>query len=94
MPSCTLLSGKETERKGASADSDHVPGNGTTLAVAYVAHACSVGIADIRTILVFVLGLVVLSVLAHLVLEGYRWQMVPAYGLTALTFLAIAPPTR
>jgi hypothetical protein len=44
--------------------------------------------------LVFVLGLVVLSVLAHLVLERYRWQMVPAYGLTALTFLAIAPPTR
>ena len=36
----------------------------------------------------FLPSLVVLLVLAHLVLEGYRWQMVPAYALTALTFLA------
>jgi len=36
-------------------------------------------------------SLAVLFVLAHLVLEGYRWQMVPAYALTALTFLATAP---
>jgi len=39
----------------------------------------------------FVPSLAVLLVLAHLVLEGYRWQMVPAYGLTALTFLATVP---
>jgi predicted dienelactone hydrolase len=36
----------------------------------------------------FLPGLAVLLVLAHLALEGYRWQMVPAYTLTALTFLA------
>ena len=36
----------------------------------------------------FLPSLVVLLVLAHLVLEGYRWQMIPAYALTALTFLA------
>jgi formylglycine-generating enzyme required for sulfatase activity len=36
----------------------------------------------------FLPSLVVLLVLAHLVLEGYRWQMVPAYALTVLTFLA------
>lgn len=36
----------------------------------------------------FLPSLVVLLVLTHLVLEGYRWQMVPAYALTALTFLA------
>ena len=31
---------------------------------------------------------VVLLMLIHLVLGGYRWQMVPAYALTALIFLA------
>jgi predicted dienelactone hydrolase len=36
----------------------------------------------------FLPSLAVLLVLAHLVLEGYRWQMVPAYALTVLTFLA------
>jgi predicted dienelactone hydrolase len=36
----------------------------------------------------FLPSLIVLLVLAHLVLEGYRWQMVPAYALTVLTFLA------
>jgi predicted dienelactone hydrolase len=36
----------------------------------------------------FLPSLIVLLVLAHLVLEGYRWQMIPAYALTALTFLA------
>lgn len=36
-------------------------------------------------------ALAVLLVLAHLVLEGYRWQMVLAYALTALTFLATVP---
>ena len=35
----------------------------------------------------FLPSLAVLLVLAHLVLEGYRWQMVPAYALTVLTFL-------
>jgi len=39
----------------------------------------------------FLPSLAVLLVLAHLVLEGYRWQMVPAYALTALTFLATVP---
>jgi predicted dienelactone hydrolase len=39
----------------------------------------------------FLPGLAVLLVLAHLVLEGYRWQMVPAYGLTVLAFLAAVP---
>jgi predicted dienelactone hydrolase len=39
----------------------------------------------------FLPGLAVLLVLAHLVMEGYRWQMVPAYGLTVLTFLATVP---
>jgi predicted dienelactone hydrolase len=33
-------------------------------------------------------GLAVLFVLLHLIFEGYRWQMVPAYGLTALLSLA------
>jgi len=32
-------------------------------------------------------SLAVLFALIHLVFEGYRWQMVPAYGLTALLFL-------
>jgi predicted dienelactone hydrolase len=32
-------------------------------------------------------GLAVASVLLHVVFEGYRWQMVPAYGMTALLFL-------
>jgi predicted dienelactone hydrolase len=36
----------------------------------------------------FLPSLAVLLVLAHLVLEGYRWQMVPAYVLTVLTFLS------
>jgi len=36
----------------------------------------------------FLPSLIVLLVLVHLVLEGYRWQMVPAYVLTTLTFLA------
>jgi predicted dienelactone hydrolase len=35
----------------------------------------------------FLPSLAVLLVLAHLVLEGYRWQMVPAYALAGLTFL-------
>jgi predicted dienelactone hydrolase len=38
----------------------------------------------------FLPSLAVLLVLAHLVLEGYRWQMVPAYALTVLTFLPTA----
>jgi predicted dienelactone hydrolase len=33
-------------------------------------------------------SLAVLFALIHLVFEGYRWQMVPAYALTLLTFLA------
>ena len=36
----------------------------------------------------FLPSLVVLLVLIHLILEGYRWQMIPVYALTALTFLA------
>lgn len=36
----------------------------------------------------FLPSLIVLLVLTHLVLEGYRWQMVPAYALTAIIFLA------
>jgi len=36
----------------------------------------------------FLPGLAVLLMLAHLVLGGYRWQIVPAYALTALIFLA------
>jgi predicted dienelactone hydrolase len=36
----------------------------------------------------FLPSLAVLLVLAHLALEGYRWQMVPAYALTVLTFLS------
>jgi hypothetical protein len=36
----------------------------------------------------FLPGLAVLWVGTHIVLEGVRWQMVPAYALTALTFLA------
>jgi len=36
----------------------------------------------------FLPTLIVLLVLIHIVLEGYRWQMVPAYTLTAITFLA------
>jgi formylglycine-generating enzyme required for sulfatase activity len=32
-------------------------------------------------------GLVMLLALIHLVFEGYRWQMVPAYALTVLTSL-------
>ena len=36
----------------------------------------------------FLPSLVVLLVLIHLASESYRWQMVPAYALTALTFLA------
>jgi len=33
-------------------------------------------------------GLAILFVFLHLIFEGYRWQMVPAYGLTASLFLA------
>ncbi|MGD2148373.1 MAG: hypothetical protein PVH41_16895, partial [Anaerolineae bacterium] len=36
----------------------------------------------------YVPGLAVLFALIHLVFEGYRWQMVPAYALTVLMFLA------
>jgi predicted dienelactone hydrolase len=36
----------------------------------------------------FLPSVAVVLALAHLVLEGYRWQMVPAYALIALTFLA------
>lgn len=39
----------------------------------------------------FLPSLAVLLVLIHLVLEVYRWQMVPAYALTALTFLGGTP---
>jgi hypothetical protein len=36
-----------------------------------------------------------LILLLHLILEGYRWQMVPAYGLTAvLVLLALIQPAR
>jgi formylglycine-generating enzyme required for sulfatase activity len=35
----------------------------------------------------FLPSLAVLLVLAHLVLEGYRWQMIPAYALIVFTFL-------
>lgn len=31
-------------------------------------------------------GLAVLLMIAQLLIEGYRWQLVPAYGLTALVF--------
>jgi len=31
-------------------------------------------------------GLAALSLLLHLVVEGYRWQMIPAYFLTAIAF--------
>ncbi len=41
----------------------------------------------------FLPSLAVLLVLAHLVLEGYRWQMIPAYALTVLTCLATARAT-
>jgi len=41
----------------------------------------------------FLPGLALLLVLAHLVLEGYRWQMIPAYALTVLTCLATARAT-
>jgi predicted dienelactone hydrolase len=37
--------------------------------------------------LAYLPGLAVLFALIHLALEGYRWQMVPAYGLTVLLFL-------
>jgi len=33
-------------------------------------------------------GMAVLLILIHVVIEGYRWQMVPAYALTALLFLS------
>ena len=36
----------------------------------------------------FLPSLAVVLALTHLILEGYRWQMVPAYALTVLTFLA------
>ena len=36
----------------------------------------------------FLPGMAVLLILLHLITEGYRWQMVPAYALAALTFLA------
>ena len=39
----------------------------------------------------FLPSLAVVLVLAHLILEGYRWQMVPAYVLTTLTFLVTVP---
>lgn len=32
-------------------------------------------------------GAVVVFILLHLIFEGYRWQMVPAYGLAAVLFL-------
>ena len=35
----------------------------------------------------FLPGLAVLLILLHLITEGYRWQMVPSYGLTAILFL-------
>jgi predicted dienelactone hydrolase len=35
-------------------------------------------------------GLAVLFALIHLVFEGYRWQMVPAYGLATFLFLGTA----
>ena len=38
----------------------------------------------------FLPSLAVLLVLAHLVLEAYRWQMIPAYALTAFTILLSA----
>ena len=38
----------------------------------------------------FLPSLAVLLVLAHLVLEGYRWQMIPAYVLALITFLLTA----
>ena len=36
-------------------------------------------------------SLAVLLTVIHLVLEKYRWQMVPAYGLTLLLFLLSIP---
>lgn len=36
-------------------------------------------------------GIAVLFILIHLVLEGYRWQMVPAYTLAALLFVLSMP---
>nr|ATZ76730.1 Lip114 [uncultured bacterium] len=36
-------------------------------------------------------GAAILLILIHLVVEGYRWQMVPAYALTALLFLLSVP---
>lgn len=36
----------------------------------------------------FLPSLIVFLVLTHLILEGFRWQMVPAYVLTAIIFLA------
>jgi hypothetical protein len=38
----------------------------------------------------FLPSLAVLLVLAHLVLEGYHWQMIAAYALIVFTFLATA----
>ncbi len=42
----------------------------------------------------FLPSLAVLLMLAHLVLEGYRWQMIPAYTLTVFTFLLAARAIR
>lgn len=39
----------------------------------------------------FLLGFAVLMALAHPFLEGYRWQMVPAFVLTVVNFLLSAP---
>jgi len=36
----------------------------------------------------FLPSLIVFLVLTHLILEGFRWQMIPAYVLTAIIFLA------
>ncbi|MCJ7624687.1 MAG: hypothetical protein MUO76_14390, partial [Anaerolineaceae bacterium] len=37
----------------------------------------------------FLPGLVVIFALIHLILEGYRWQMVPAYVLSVITVLVM-----
>lgn len=36
-------------------------------------------------------GVTALFILTHLAIEGYRWQMVPAYGLATLLFLLSVP---
>lgn len=42
----------------------------------------------------FVPTLAILLILIHLVVEKYRWQMVPAYGLTLLLFLLSLPQLK